>query len=1073
MNQKLLIILLLVFSLGRAGAQVSISYPVAAQQLTRGLDTSLLTVNLGFGGACTGVNVAVGLPSGVEYIPGSVVATGGSGGLTITYAGGTARRPQFTVSNAAVGNDITFTIKRIANCGAGSSGKDSIYVTGSCGSFTETVAAQNNYNILASALSVTPPTAITNASIGTSYTRNFTVTNGGNGCLDTLLLYIIRPSGSVGSPLIKLGAVIVPSYRTNADTSFYKVSGTSLPGSDKLMCNGESLVFTEEFTLINCLGLNTTYSAGWGRDKTALCQDAQTTGIINMSSGVPSVNYSFSAPAITGCATIPRTITMTVTNSGTGPATNLNIMIGNTFAGAFFNYAYFLDTTAFMVTLPASSAYHPAGIVANNLIAVANNAPGCAIGQVGMASFDLPAGFVLAAGQSLTVTFTVRTCSNPGCSSPGTYDPGNISARINYSNQCGTTFFTRPLESAAIVPGVFLGASYTVEAPAQVFAGNCFNYTINGSAAITPGAGFPNSYYEYKIILPAGVTLNTITELLHGDTPLPGYPVITAGVLTIRYHSTEQYHQHQIRLNFCVSAGTCGNISLATQITTTPDGTCATPIILDRCSTPGITAVCSIPCPSGGVTPQTWTFDRITFGTPDNNSDGIPDGSGTLDLSKIERTHYRPADVMRSYVSSVVSSNTIVPYATWPFVYAEWSFNAANWQPEGTATVIIKRGGTIIQTLTGITPSVLTANRAFKADWSSLLPGGFVYQSGDSVIVQADFKVLATPVTAANATSANPYGGNTKIEGQLTASMYASQTANPPSGNITGPNRFSCFVPLYNYFIVGSQQDISYNQMSGNGPSGCNDYTVGGTVLTYVRGSLSDRFFPYEYRPTHIPDSVIFNIPAGWNFVSHNSLSMNYNTNAGNFNTLVIPAVPVVTGTSVTGLTITYDLKSLIGTAAFPFVGTEGYQLYTTFKLKPTCSTPASAPTVMTQKAHYAYLPDAVNPNYYSISSANVLIYNTANRPSVAIQNNTGVVQGVVPQHYWDIQINNPSTQTAPFVWVSLEKGTGGISIDSVVLKPSNTVLTANAYGATDKWYQYSAAGIASGVNQQARIYFK
>lgn len=69
--------------------------------------------------------------------------------------------------------------------------------------------------------------------------------------------------------------------------------------------------------------------------------------------------------------------------------------------------------------------------------------------------------------------------------------------------------------------------------------------------------------------------------------------------------------------------------------------------------------------------------------------------------------------------------------------------------------------------------------------------------------------------------------------------------------------------------------------------------------------------------------------------------------------------------------------------------------------------------------------------------------------------------------------MNNPSQQTAPNVWLALEKGASGITIDSVVLKPSNVVLTPNAYGAGKSWYQASAAGIAKGVNQMARIYFK
>ncbi|MCP9751578.1 hypothetical protein, partial [Ferruginibacter sp. HRS2-29] len=51
-------------------AQVVITYPLAAQQLTRGLDVSKLTVNLGFTGTCTATTVEIRLPAGVEYVQG-------------------------------------------------------------------------------------------------------------------------------------------------------------------------------------------------------------------------------------------------------------------------------------------------------------------------------------------------------------------------------------------------------------------------------------------------------------------------------------------------------------------------------------------------------------------------------------------------------------------------------------------------------------------------------------------------------------------------------------------------------------------------------------------------------------------------------------------------------------------------------------------------------------------------------------------------------------------------------------------------------------------------------------------
>jgi hypothetical protein len=166
--------LFILFSVCFSGvAQPTISYPVnSVDSLTRGMGSGKLAVNIGFTSACTSINVEIRLPGGVRYVPGTVTSTGGTGGLTIQDNGGPVNRPQFLISNAAAGNNIVFTIDRIANCGQGASGKDSVYVTSSCGNVSELGANVNTYNILSPSLVLSPPPAVANANIGSSYSRS-------------------------------------------------------------------------------------------------------------------------------------------------------------------------------------------------------------------------------------------------------------------------------------------------------------------------------------------------------------------------------------------------------------------------------------------------------------------------------------------------------------------------------------------------------------------------------------------------------------------------------------------------------------------------------------------------------------------------------------------------------------------------------------------------------------------------------------------------------------------------------------------------------------------------------------
>lgn len=1054
-----------------------ITYPALANPLTRGLGPSLLSVKVAFPASCANISVEIDLPDGVAYVPGSVDRTAGIGAQTITEDGGTANRPKFLISNATAGNDIEFTIARIANCGTGN-GKDEIYVTSSCGNDSETEANENNYNILSPALSTTTPAAVTNATVGNTYSTSFTVTNGGTGCIETLRLYTLRPTGSVSSPVLSIGETVIPSVRADGDTLFYEITGANLPGGDNAMCNGDFLTFTESFTLVKCDGLITEYGARWGRSDNEVCQTTKATGLVNMATGTPNLTYAFSAPPITACATLARRVTMTITNSsaaGTGPASNILVAIGNVYAGAYFNYSYYIDPATVSVTLPGQTAYTVTGITRTN-IANSNNAPTCAVGQAGMVTFNLPSDFVLPAGGVVTVQFDVMTCPETVCNE-GVYDPGNMSARLTYQNQCASSSYTRTLGSVSFVPGIRLGGSFTVEGPAQVFAGSAFDYVISGTATITPGAMFPDSYYEYNIVLPDGVTLNSVEELLHGDIPLAS-SVLTGQNLKIRFHMSQSgdniSRSHKLKLNLAVSPTTCGPINLAPEFRTTSNPNCDTPIFITRCRSSNITAICANPCPTGGATPTWWEHKRITFGAPDNNNDGKADATGTVDTLKADRTHYRPGDVMRSLVKSVVSSNTVDGYTTWPYVYSEWYFGtgSARWIPDGTATVVIKREGQPAITLTGVAPVQITEYKLYKADWSTNagLPGGFVYQAGDSVIVHANFKLVGTVSTSGNGTSLNPYGGTTKVEGTLAQSVYASQVPNPPSGNLVGPDRFSCFTPQYNYFLYGSQSNVSYNQVNNNGSSACNDFTIGGSIYTYFKSIHADRFFPYEYRPTHIPDEITYNIPIGWEYRSHSSARLEYNTSSGNSGTANISITPTVTGNSTTGTQVVYDFRSILGTPAFELTGTEGHQMFTFFTVRPTCNTPVSGGTTMIEKGHYAYYPNEAEPATYTIQAGNTLNYQLANRAKLKIQDNTGVVQGVASQHYWDIQVNNATLFNAPYVWLALDLGTSGVTIDRVELLPSNTVLTPKSFGTSGLWYEF-ASSIVNG-NQAARIYF-
>ncbi len=1077
-----LLMLFLVLQTQRTEAQAIISYPVSAQSLTRALDTSLLTVKVDFASSCTGITAELRFPSGVAYVPGSVTATASSGGLTITDLGGTISKPTFTISNAATSNNITFTVKRVANCGSGSSGKDSVYITGSCGTTSETVGTVNNYNIFSPSLSLTAPTAITGANLGSSYSRTFTITNGGNGCLDTLRLCIIRPSASVSAATLKVGAATITPSSTSGDTSFYKVSGANLPGGTAAgkMCNGETVTFTENFTLANCLGLTTMYIGSWGRDHLNPCQSVSGSALINMSTGVPNVSMAFSAPALTSCRTSPRTITLTVTNTGSAPASNLDIAFGNTYNGSLSPYfSSIYDTASITVTPPTGPTFHPTVYNAVNLNIAGGNNPLCTIGKIGSVDFNMPTGFVLGAGQSFTITFNTQECPAGTCADIG-FNGAYFSSGVSYKDQCGTASYSYPLGSAQnSATGQFYFTSVTPQLPAQVIAGHCFDYKID--MGLQSDAFYSASYVDYTITLPTGISFNT-ASLSSGATTVAVAPRVSGSTLTFRVPIA---NAQTMKINLCTSLSSCGANTISSSVTASMDSSCSTIQSIKTCFNGSFETVCGTPCPSGGVVPFDWDFHRITYGQPDNNNDGLPDASGSVDTTLIDRDRYRPGDVLHSRYSSAIYANTIVPYSSWPYVFAEWNFAMGTWAPSGTATVVIRRASTsTTYTVSGITISTITAGTAFKADWhsSAALPGGFTYLPGDSLYVYADFTLVGsvqqqvTGLSYVLGYTVQDAGYNFDAPGigLLSETVYASPVASPPAGGLTGPDRFTCFVPKYNTNLIGLYHFVLYDGINALGASGCTDYAISlGSYTRKLATYQGGKYFNYEYRPETIPDTVVINLPSGWDYISQNGLDLYYTTNALAGAYLNVPMTPIVS-TSASGTRLLYDFKAAIAGGTIPHWSTDGmmYRINTT--LRPNCSTPATSMVSFNEYAHWVDYPNATTPLHFRDSIYSYINYNAGAKPSITIQDNTGVVQGVQTQQYWDVQINNPSLTTAPYIWMALEKSAAsGINIDSVVLKPSNVVLSPSSYGTANKWYQVSTTGIASGVSQQARVYFK
>lgn len=1074
--RKLYILLLVMLSMvgGFLNAQITITtpYPVAAQPITRGLDTSLLTVEVQFTAACANTTTTITLPSSVSYVPGSVAAIPGSttAGFSIAESNiSNLGAPVFSIVAPSIGS-IRFTIKRFAGCGAAANGKDVVSVTGACGTAVENNVNINTYNLLAPALTLTPPAAIANAVVGQTATRTTSISNGGTGCTDTVRFYVVYPAGGIvntNTNQITVGGTNFSPWRTNGDTLFYKIFGATLFGGNNLLCNGESITISEPIRIVKC-NTTTAYAAYWSKAEWPGCQTSSGTSAVTMATGVPNLSTTVTDVVPTSPCS-PGTVRITYTNTGSGGTAgamyNVRANFGNvnpnapqtifsqtnpgngTFAIGYSNFQLG-GTTA--VTATAAGATLPWVMDAAQFASDPDGA------GTGLEDLDGDGQFDdLAPGQSFSITMTRTYNQSPLCTRPSYYlQTGGV---VLFNNMCGTA--VTPLVTGGTSIWQNTGAVVTPTLPTLVAGGQPFTIRIcNIGYLSTTVSQLPTDSLYLKIDLPAGVSYVPSTGQFNG----------VAGVVSQVGNSLYISGRKNGISNFCFQAdfvytcGSSGTLNFPYEMYWVLERSCNAIEYL-RCGTTSLEAKCPAPCVYiGNYAP---TARRVNYGWKDATRTTLADSATLPLLAKKTALPYDTLNIIQPAKQGTNAANSLYYY---------YQIGRAGGQDVVSflgGTVNFKAGGTG-PTVTCPLPAITTiANTSTLTRWTwnltPLMTGACLpttINPGDSIWV--DYKLA---VTTANFSA-----------------LYSTTLTAPPSqlsylyNFDNSPVQDYCDAWAPDIYLLGISRGVtsSYKPTSPNA-SGCNNVNV----LMHNAGAVmneSGDAFPFEYRPYFILDSVKYVFPPGLDW-------------AGVGSTIIVDTFSApftVQERSLDATNVTYINKVLTiknpGTWWFDDLlpSTFAQRHRTTVVARGNCAATASNPfTVQTFGKAYAYanINEPTISSYTSTGSDGLSVtYNPANKPSLTVTNQTGVVQGVSTQQYWDVQISNPSTQTAPYLWLALERGTGSgaITIDSVVAKPSNVVLTSEGSytgsGITGySWYKASVAGINSGVSNNYRVYFK
>ncbi len=1039
-------------------AQFIIKYPTAAQGISVCLNTSLLTVRVDVGAITTSNDtVTINLPPGISYIPGTVTKIGGTDTLGITEAGGTSESPMFKITPVTLtaGQNIVFSLQRQANCFArsyaieGGIFKDTVTVKGTAGTSTENDPSVNAYNVNYPSISITKPFTVNNTVSGGIYTRDFSITNGADGCADKVHFYIVYPNKGLELQSLTLNGNPITPSSVNGDTLFFTIRGAALT-ADALLCNGENLVFTETFKVNQCSTISTFYLAGWGcGDKPSeWCQISGGQGTISSAIGVPSyTNISRENIGFVDKCT-PFDYALVLTNGGTGDVKaatmyDIDVLQGQNGQDPFI---VAMDTSLLGLsnvrvgTMPVAFTISE-GIMTINLKDLFASDPD---GTSGLDDMDNDGYYDdLPGGQSLKFTVTLKFNCAIACNTEKSHN--GFSATLRYHTMCNMVLITAdrlnsnlPLfNSPEINEERFIGTSYL---PANITNNDPFRLSLNASYDLNSSYyDGVNTRYRWKVVLPSGVTVSGSGNPTYGTEPV-NYTQV--GDTIIYLSATNLLNAFNIDMVYnCSSGGNIKNFNYTLekiQDISTPCK-CQGDLV---CATVSTIAFCPYACITG---PTTYIpVVRRTHG-----SLGWTDANLTTHQNEALISVYDLSKAL--YLDTIQIIGSARQNSSVSNLHLELKLDKTTLGPLGlnkltplSATVNIYRERILVSTGILNTASQAGSNATSQSiDWdiSSLLPSGGLL-SGDSIYTLSKYQVSTNDGLPLN-----------DIQSGDRWAFYNIKS---------GGGRDECNFVVPEMYLVGTN---IVNRIDLFDAKGCNSVTLGGDTYHLARRfNTAGQLFLNEYRPVMYIDSVVLDIPAGYEFISAAFSEDQYPGS--------IPMIP----TNINGHIYTFinpgTWKNL------PLTVENDYGGYVTVKVRPGCATqPVENINVKTyiQDFYYAYAGRKTSSGMSVVlegltGQTNTIMYSAISKPDILISDQSGLIQAAAPIESWNVRLSSTGTSTAPYTWLGIPIK-AGINVVQVTDLATSAVLTPILYPGGN-WYQLSATGIPSGMSSDYRISF-
>ncbi|MCB0734030.1 MAG: gliding motility-associated C-terminal domain-containing protein [Bacteroidetes bacterium] len=954
----------------------------------------------------SGLTAAVQLPTGMVYEQGTVDGTG------VTESSvSNLNKPVFSLPSIGLAKSSNFRIKIKATCSmisflsGGGLPQVQTEVTYSGGSTKQT---SSPLTILQPSVKISTITnQFATADLGTVITRTITVTNGGKGNLEGFSLRQIHQNG------LTLTGFSGGSTSQNADTAwsvFTRNHFVTIGNKDSFLSQGESIVIYDTLYVGSCSNLRGYYQLSWGCDG-SICTYDNASSNVTISTKAPKLVFTAkSNTTVCFSSSNPHLQELTIKNTGNDTARKVEVDIFQSASSGYYQYVFSqldyqnvemaIGNGSFKKITPISTV----GTYSGNAYSCLG---GGAIGAMTLQLPDIPA------NETIYLRWYSVSCCPTECD--GSFYSHRWKYSGTYQNQCGTSLTQSELFGSYGYTMSYGMSSYT---PSDIISGQ----TVELNFPVTGGSLFPgtsSSTFEVRLKLPKGVSHskakshffflaadgstwqpNTISQ--KSDTIVAvfkGSPTITLVRSELRIFVTGS----------CTGLSSNSDQSYNLDIFYNPDPSCKDACDFHLfCFTGSLRVHCDQSCTSG-LRFSDFDARRITYGEPDNDNDGRPDASGSLDLGKIKLERVMVGDTLLTTFRAKI--NAVGSTTTWRYLNASSTIDYGKFLKVADVRLKIYRVGNLLYDCDGIGHSYSTSGNSrtftFDVGVSALISAkcplysGFLFGTKDSVELEVRYVYESNP-------------GNFTRETSLNNLMYLSTVANPNSSQ-----RYQCdtfggkFVMIGYYFTNYGKGNYASNSCNELEVSQNYYLSVGQCCSNYAGGNI----FPFEYRNWALTDAARLILPKGFEFV--NARVYHYYT-AGT-GVAKYQYIDTIKPSYQSGDTTAFDFAALHTSSGGPLLlSDDGFHGVVYYKIRANCQAQQGSSEIQ-----YDYIfrgqnyLNSVQDTLPSNANSDFVIYD---KPIIDLNVEQNNIKAKSDTAEWNIRIQNSSSVSdASFVWLSYQ----------------------------------------------------